>query len=372
MSLKALIDASRRYGRDPHLVLLGGGNTSCKEGNILYVKASGHALGSIDEDGFVRMDRSKLEEIWNRTFSSDDARREEEVLDAMMASRLEGERARPSVEALLHALLPFTYVVHLHPSLVNGLTCAVEGEKYCKKLFPEALWIGLVKPGFILADTVRRAMMPLKETPNLIILQNHGIFAGAESLEEIDELYRHVLSTLKSNLKRDVDEKPVTIGPAILDPIKEELEPLFTEEVAYFHSNDTRSLLGGEESFYPISSSFTPDHIVYSGFKPLFVPAGDSITEAFEAFGRKHGQNPKVVCVQDAGVFADGEKPLALFIDTVRISVYSESFGGPLFMTDEMIEFIRNWEVEQYRAKVPSQVSLDTRRTENMKRRKQR
>lgn len=352
MSLQALINASRRYGSDPHLVLLGGGNTSYKEGNILYVKASGHPLGSIDEGGFVQMDRSKLEAIWNQKFSNDDAKREAEVLQVMMASRLEGETARPSVEALLHALLPFTYVVHLHPSLVNGLTCAVEGAKYARELFPEALWIDLVKPGFILADTIKRAMMPLESVPNLIILQNHGIFVGGESLEEIDELYRHVLSTLKSNLKRDVDERPVEIDSTIVDPIKEELKTLFAGEVAYFHSNDTRSLLESAESFYPVSSSFTPDHIVYSGFKPLFVPNADSITKAFEAFTKKHGQNPKVVCVQDAGVFADGEKPLMLFIDTVRISVYTESFGGPLFMTDEMIEFIRTWEVEQYRAKV--------------------
>ena len=151
------------------------------------------------------MDRSKLEAIWNRTFSSDDAKREAEVLQIMMASRLEGERARPSVEALLHALLPFTYVVHLHPALVNGLTCAVEGASYAKKLFPEALWIGLVKPGFILADTIRRALAPLRSVPSLIVLQNHGIFVGGESLKEIDELYRNVLSTLRANLKRDVD-----------------------------------------------------------------------------------------------------------------------------------------------------------------------
>ena len=352
MSLEALINASRRYGRDPHLVLLGGGNTSYKEGNILYVKASGHALGSIDEGGFVRMDRSKLEAIWNRTFSSDDAKREAEVLHMMMASRLEGETARPSVEALLHALLPFTYVVHLHPALVNGLTCAVEGAKYTRKLFPEALWIELVKPGFILADTVRKALTPLRNVPNLIVLQNHGIFVGGESLKEIDGLYRHVLFTLRANLERDVDERPVAVDSTILDPIRKELRTLFAGEVAYFHTNDTKSFLSGEKSFHPISSSFTPDHIVYSGFKPLFVPKGGSITEAFEAFGKKHGQNPKVVCVQDAGVFADGEKPLMLFIDTVRISVYTESFGGPLFMTDEMIEFIRTWEVEQYRAKV--------------------
>ena len=72
MSLESLITHSRRYGSDPSFVLLGGGNTSYKEGNILYVKASGYALGTIDESGFVRMDLGKLEHIWGKQYSSDD------------------------------------------------------------------------------------------------------------------------------------------------------------------------------------------------------------------------------------------------------------------------------------------------------------
>ena len=352
MSLQELITASQRYGRDPSLVLLGGGNTSYKEGNILYVKASGHALGTIDESGFVKMDRSKLAELWDHDFSSDDAAREAEVLELMMGARLAGESARPSVEALLHALLPFTYVVHLHPALVNGLTCSKEGEAYTKKLFPKALWVELVKPGFILADTIRLALEGLQTTPNLIVLQNHGIFVGAASLEEIEDYYRHVLLTLEAHLTRGVDETPVHIEQAIFDPINEEIKRLFTNEVSYFHTKETEHFLKDEASFYPISSSFTPDHIVYSGFKPLYVKRGDSISEAFKAYAEAYGKNPKIIAVQGVGVFGHGEKPLALFIDTIRVSVYSESFGGPLFMTEEMIEFIRTWEVEQYRATI--------------------
>jgi len=43
---------------------------------------------------------------------------------------------------------------------------------------------------------------------------------------------------------------------------------------------------------------------------------------------------------------------MPLFRDSVAISVYTESFGGPLFMDEPMIDFIRNWEVEKYRSKV--------------------
>ena len=73
---------------------------------------------------------------------------------------------------------------------------------------------------------------------------------------------------------------------------------------------------------------------------------------SYHAFEKEHGSAAKIIAVEGLGVFSVGEKPLPLFLDTVAIAVYSESFGGPKFMTGEMIEFIRNWEVERYRAQV--------------------
>ncbi len=61
---------------------------------------------------------------------------------------------------------------------------------------------------------------------------------------------------------------------------------------------------------------------------------------------------PKVIAVQDVAVFAVSDKAMALFIDTIKVAAYTESFGGPRFMDDDQIEFIRTWEVEKYRASV--------------------
>ena len=65
MLLDKLIEMSRRYGGNPDYVLAGGGNTSFKDGGVLYVKASGYALKEIDESGFAKMDRNALADIWN-------------------------------------------------------------------------------------------------------------------------------------------------------------------------------------------------------------------------------------------------------------------------------------------------------------------
>lgn len=358
MSFASLIAHSKRYGSDPSYVLLGGGNTSYKEGNILYVKASGHALGTIDESGFVKMDLRKLEKIWEKQYSSDDEEREDEVLRDMMACRLEGETARPSVEALLHALLPFPYVIHLHPAMVNGLTCAQEGEKAVARLFPEALWIELVKPGFILADIVRSRMAEQKKetgtVSSLIFLQNHGIFVGGQSLEEIEGLYNSLMGKISSQLVRKPDFSPLEADSSRVESVKKKLGTLTTEPVLFSWNKEFAHYLQDEKHFQAVSSSFTPDHIVYAGFKPLWVGEGQDVVSAFKQYEAEHGVSPKIVCVQNLGVFSLGEKPMPLFVDTVSIAVYTESFGGPRFMDDAMIDFIRNWEVEKYRSSVAS------------------
>ena len=353
MSFTQLLEHSRRYGADSSYVLLGGGNTSCKEEGILYVKASGHALATIGADGFVRMDLSKMEKIWSKQYSSDDEKREEEVLSFMMECRLEGESARPSVEALLHALLPFRYVIHLHPALVNGITCAQEGKEVVARLFEKAIWIDLVKPGFILANVVRKEME--KQLSSLIFLQNHGIFVGGDTLEEIDEIYRLVMQSIEQKLIRKPDFSELAIlEQEKVEKTKAELASYSQCAVQVAWNKEFARCLADESSFYPVSSAFTPDHIVYAGFKPLYVHKDENVLEACKTYASEYGVQPKIVCVQELGVFSLGEKPMPLFLDSVAISVYTESFGGPRFMDDAMIDFIRNWEVEKYRAQVAS------------------
>ena len=141
-NLETLVSFSRRYGGDERFVLAGGGNTSYKNKTHLYVKGSGTSLKTITEAGFVKMNRNALGAIWNKTYSADTAEREAQVLSDMMAAKCHGEEAkRPSVETLLHDLFPQTYVLHVHPTKVNAITCSVNGEAIVGEMFPEAVWV---------------------------------------------------------------------------------------------------------------------------------------------------------------------------------------------------------------------------------------
>ena len=116
--IEELIALSREFGSDERWVIAGGGNTSLKNEKHLFIKASGYPLATINEDGFVQMDRKKLERIWDTEYPSGSdfvsvAKREQMILQDMMKARVEAEERRPSVETLLHDLLPWSLIAHL-------------------------------------------------------------------------------------------------------------------------------------------------------------------------------------------------------------------------------------------------------------------
>ncbi|HPF88826.1 MAG TPA: class II aldolase/adducin family protein, partial [Candidatus Limiplasma sp.] len=150
--MNQLIAMSRKYGSDERYVLAGGGNTSVKADGVLYVKASGTRLSNIEEAGFVKMSMGKISAMFQKTYPKADKQRESEALQDMMDARLAGETSRPSVECMLHGLFPQSFVLHLHPALVNGLTCGINGKQACEELFGgQAVWVPLTKPGYTLA-----------------------------------------------------------------------------------------------------------------------------------------------------------------------------------------------------------------------------
>ena len=206
-SMKELISLSRKYGADSDYVLAGGGNTSWKSDDLMVVKASGTELAKIDEDGFVLLDMDKLRTIRTTKYPENREEREERALEDLMNSRLTGQTGRPSVESLLHAIIPDKYVVHTHPALVNGLTCAVDGLKIAQKLFfDNCIWIPLVDPGYILAKTVDEKMSAWKadhdgSLPDYIFLANHGVFVWGNSSNEV---FRIKLPTLVTRGSLDI------------------------------------------------------------------------------------------------------------------------------------------------------------------------
>jgi NAD(P)-dependent dehydrogenase (short-subunit alcohol dehydrogenase family)/rhamnose utilization protein RhaD (predicted bifunctional aldolase and dehydrogenase) len=364
-----LVQMSNRYGKNPRYVLAGGGNTSFKQDGVLFVKASGAQLATIEEDGFIHMDMDSLQTMLQKQYPAGDKEREDAALADMMAAVLPCQsKGRPSVECILHALFPYKYVLHLHPALVNGMTCGQDGQKICEALFADAVWVPLTKPGYILAKTCYKLLTDYGKkhgaAPKLAFMQNHGVIAAADSVDELDEIMQHVMVALEGKVKKQPDFSAVD-PPVQAEDFAPALRALYAKAnsaaISVFCNNKQISeLVRNETTAKVMMMPFTPDQIVYCQGKPLYIKAGTDPGEAFSAFLGENGYAPKIFIVESVGVFAIGknkkeaETAKELFLDALMIAVYSGSFGGPLCLTNEFTDFISNWEAESYRQKVSS------------------
>ncbi len=379
--INALVAMSNKYGADAEFVLAGGGNTSYKTADTLYIKGSGTSLATITVDGFVKIDRAELEKIWSSKFSEVEAEREAQVLSMMMNSRKKGEEGkRPSVETLLHDLLPQKFVLHVHPALVNGITCSVDGEKIAAELFPDAVWVPSTKPGYILAALCREKLGEYERShgriPQIIFLENHGIFISADTTEEIDVIAKEVFDAIKKKVAIFPCKEKVDFDEALAETLAPEIRMLYSAEgkavVKHTAYHDIIAFARDREAFSPLADSFSPDHIVYCKAHPLYVEnKGDEtpaeLEKAFRSYTEKNGFKPKIIFVQGVGMFACGgtkkeaETASVVFEDAIKIATYAMSFGGAKHMSGELTAFISNWEVESYRAKVALSGATDKR-----------
>lgn len=367
--IEDLIAISRKFGQDSRFVIAGGGNTSYKDENRLWVKASGHALATITEDGFAVLDRTLLNEMGEKAYNEDTAIREEQVKNDLAVACVTKDR-RPSVETSLHNCMGFAFVVHLHPTLVNGLMCSANAEAVCGEIFPEALYIEYTDPGYTLFKKVYDRINAYKaangKEPQVIFLQNHGIFVGGDTTAEIEGIYSEILGKLEAKVAA-LPEGGSEVSPAVTDVIPAIRQMLSRSGRGLKTLKVTKNALvdyfldGSREK---IAAPFTPDIIVYCKSAYIFIDAESDeeilkqAEEKIEAFAAEKGYTPKVLLIKGVGLVAVGDNfknaqiITDVFTDAMKVAFYAQSFGGEHPMEKAWIDFIDNWEVENYRRKV--------------------
>ncbi len=180
--LQARVYSSHLLGQNHDLVLHGGGNTSVKhtirnlfneEQSVLYVKGSGWDLVSIEAGGFPAVDLNTLQRLATLDHLSDT-----DMVRAQRAAMLDPSGPAPSVEAILHAIIPFKFVDHTHADAVVTLSNTANGAERVAKLYGDrVLIVPYTMPGFILARTIFAMTRRVNWTPlQGIVLLNHGVF----------------------------------------------------------------------------------------------------------------------------------------------------------------------------------------------------
>src|SRR5919198_4653460 len=174
---------SRLLGRDHNLVLHGGGNTSVKltrrnlfgeDEQILYVKGSGWDLESIEAPGFAPLRLDRVQRL-----ASLDRLSDVQMVQELRAASVDPSAPTPSVETILHAILPHRYVDHTHADALLAITNTVDGEARVREIYGDSVVvIPYVMPGFDLAK-VCAELFPRecsRQTMGMVLLK-HGFFS---------------------------------------------------------------------------------------------------------------------------------------------------------------------------------------------------
>lgn len=411
--LKELVEISNYFGQNKEYVIAGGGNTSFKDAQYLWVKGSGTQLADITIDGFVQLDRGKLKVISTRTYSSNTCEREQQVKSDLNNAAVNPEKnIRPSVETSLHEIIQYKFVVHTHPTVVNAILCSKNAEKVVRELFDtDVLYIPFIDPGYRLFKSVEKALIAYRKKksnslnrnskivnrnseisnlkskivnrksidPKIIFLENHGVIVSADSIEEIKIIYKQLEDKIDLKVKRlkveslKTDNFCVKILPAIRMICSEG-----RANVAKIrHNSLIKYFYQDKKHFELVSHPFTPDMVVYC--KPNFIyideiGTPEQINEELKvkvgAYKKEFGCTPKVILIKNIGLIAvdnnskSADIILDIYQDLLKVSYYSQNFGGPKFLTKAQVDFIDNWEVENYR-RARTTGCLDTGRVQN-------
>jgi rhamnose utilization protein RhaD (predicted bifunctional aldolase and dehydrogenase)/NAD(P)-dependent dehydrogenase (short-subunit alcohol dehydrogenase family) len=211
---------SRLLGQEADLVLHGGGNTSVKAQvrnffgdpeEVLYVKGSGWDLATIEAPGFAPVRLSVLKRLAELEQLTDT-----EMVTQQRAAMLDPHAPNPSVEAILHAIIPFTYVDHTHADAVVTLTNTPNGADRIKAVYGDrVLIIPYVMPGFILARTIKELTAGVDwQRYEGMVLMNHGIFSFADDARTAYERMIELVTLAEAYLQAHQACQFATAAPA--------------------------------------------------------------------------------------------------------------------------------------------------------------
>jgi len=354
--LETIIELSHEFGTGSY-VQGGGGNSSVKDGDTIWVKPSGTTLVGLKVEELLELDRGRIGRIYEMDTPEGVKEREDLVTRLLAeAKRNPDDERRPSVESPLHDSFDARYVVHTHPQLVGGMVCAHQSAEVAARLFPRHLYTPSVDPGYTVSMSLREEIARYRARagvqPDAVFMENHGLVVAGDTADEVRSVSLDIMDTLKAEYEKAGVSTVLDIGPEpdpnhvadVIACVQESCDPEHT----------VCTVVDGCFTVPP--GPLSPDHIVYMKSYPfLGVPSAGALQE----FVAENGYSPRAV-VTDQAVVCFGSTPnnarLAMDMakDGALVAQLAEAFGGARFMSDDRRIFVEEWEAETYRQKIGS------------------
>src|SRR5262245_19202308 len=375
---------SRLLGRDKSLVLHGGGNTSVKireknlfgeEETVLYVKGSGWDLETIEPQGFspVRLAHVlRLSELPSRS--------DPEMVNQLVTNMLRASAPAPSIETILHGLMPAKFVDHTHADAVLSVTNTKDGEKRIREIYGKrCVVIPYLMPGFDLAQFCAKEFRAqgTKDTVGMVLL-NHGIFSFGETAREAYERMIELVTLAEKYLesKRAWSVALNNFSPGKVEALDQASlrrrlsdtagAPLILKTVP-----DERTLAFSQHpgiSRISQQGPATPDHVIRTKRTPMLGTDVAAYAQDYRRYFDAHAPKakeaktildsaPRVVLDKTFGLAAAGRtaKDAAIVAEiydhTMDVILRSEALGGFQALPSQDIFDVEYWDLEQAKLK---------------------
>ncbi len=389
-ALAMRVYTSQLLGQEPSLVLHGGGNTSLKatitnfygqQEDVLYVKGSGWDLATITKSGFAPVRMNALLHMATLPHLSDS-----DMVREQRAAMLNPDAPTPSVEAILHAIIPFAYVDHTHADAVVAISNTPNGEAQIRAAYHDerVLVLPYVMPGFVLArDVYERTQGIDWSAIEGIVLLHHGIFTfghtAKESYERMIRLVSRAEAYLKANGAWDALAQSSAQSPDLLRLAR------LRQAVSMHAHRPMIALLDDSERNVGFANlpnmpsvatqgCLTPDHIIRTKRIPLVMGESDDPEEQVKAYAEayegyfnefattqtlldpaprwavweKHGTLTFAETAKGAGIASD------IVRHTLRAIQWAEHLGGWQALSPKDLFEMEYWELEQAKLKKAS------------------
>jgi len=371
---------SRLLGRERSLVLHGGGNTSVKlreknlfgdEEEVLYVKGSGWDLETIEPAGFTPVALGYVRKLASLPQLPDP-----QMVNELNTHMLRAGAPSPSVETILHAILPHKYVDHTHADAVLSVSNAPDGEKRIREIYGDrVVVIPYIMAGFDLAAYCAREF-PKQAGRNTVgmVLLSHGIFSFAGDARESYELMIELVSMAEEYLQK---KAAWHVSPGPIKSVTFERQEIARLRRAISDQagvpmilkvNDSAKFLGFAQrpdlEKLALQGPATPDHVIRT--KPFPMIGRDVAAYAkqyrdyFERLSAKAKEKktmldaaPRMALDPQLGFAAAGRtaKDAAiveeLYDHTIDVILRAEALGGWRALDQQHTFDIEYWDLEQ-------------------------
>ncbi|WIM05421.1 MAG: bifunctional aldolase/short-chain dehydrogenase [Candidatus Nitricoxidivorans perseverans] len=376
---------SRLLGRDKSLVLHGGGNTSVKiremnlvgeEEDILYIKGSGWDLETIEAGGFAPVRLAHCLKLAELESLSDP-----QMVNELRTHMTQASAPTPSVETILHALLPWKFVDHTHADAIVSITNTEDGAERIRELYGDkVVVVPYVMPGFDLARICALGF-PLQRKPATIgmVLLNHGIFSFGDTAKEPYDRMIELVTMAEDYLKTRGawDDEPASLAPDDsawrfdLAALRREISKAAgSPMLVCTHANSKALAFARRADLAPISQqgTATPDHVIRTKRLPMLGRDVAAYADAYRAYFAEHAKKaggirtmldpaPRVILDPEWGMATvgrsakDAEIVADIYDHTIDVIARATRLGGFRTLAPKELFEVEYWDLEQAKLK---------------------